>query len=181
MEPLIGQIMMFAGTFAPKGWAYCEGQLISISQNQALYSILGNTYGGDGINNFALPDLRGRAPIHKGHGPGLSPINLGEQGGTEKVTLDMSNMPAHNHALNVSNSAGTSFNPEGNVPAASQFQENRQSPVINVNSYNGNFPNTAMSPSTISVQGGNQPFNSRNPYLGINYIIALEGVYPMRD
>lgn len=180
MEPLLGQIMIFAGPFAPRGWAFCEGQLLAISSNTALYSILGTTYGGNGTTTFALPDLRGRAPIHKGQGPGLSNITLGENGGTEQVSLTVQNMPAHNHALNVSNSAGTSFNPEGNVPAASQFQENRQSPVINVSSYNDS-PNTAMAPNTISNQGGNQPFNNRNPYLGINYIIALQGVYPMRD
>lgn len=180
MEPFIGQIMMFAGNFAPRGWAFCEGQLLPINQNQALFSILGTTYGGDGRTTFALPDLRGRAPIHKGQGPGMSNISLGQSGGTEQVTLTISNMPSHNHTLNASSEQGTDSNPSGKVPASSQFQLSRQEPVVNVNSYS-NSPNTNMSPNTIGIQGGNQPFNNRNPYLGINFVIALTGIYPSRE
>ncbi|MCH7399436.1 tail fiber protein [Belliella sp. DSM 107340] len=180
MEPLIGQIMMFAGNFAPRGWAFCEGQLLPISSNTALFSILGTIYGGDGRTTFALPDLRGRAPIHKGQGPGLSNISLGEVGGTEQVSLTVLNMPAHSHGMNASSDAGTSTSPSGNVPAAAQFQESRQSPITNVNSYN-NSPNTKMAPNAVSAEGGNMPFFNRNPFLAMNYIIALQGIYPSRD
>jgi len=180
MEPFIGQIMMFGGNFAPRGWAFCEGQLLPISSNTALFSILGTTYGGDGRTTFALPDLRGRAPIHAGHGPGLSDIRLGQKGGVEQVTLTASNMPSHNHPVNVSSAAGTSSSPSGAYPAASQFQADRSSPVVEVNSY-GNSTNATMGASTVGNAGGNIPFNNRDPYLGVNYIIALQGIFPSRS
>lgn len=180
MEPLIGQIMMFAGNFAPRGWAFCEGQLLPISSNSALFSILGTTYGGDGRTTFALPDLRGRAPIQAGHGPGLSPVQLGEKAGAEEVTLTVSNMPNHSHSLNASNAAGTSSNPAGNYPAVSQFQADRTSPVTQVNSY-GNTPNAPMGAQAVGNSGGSTPFKNRNPYLGVNYIIALVGIFPSRN
>ncbi|MEP6262888.1 MAG: tail fiber protein [Gillisia sp.] len=180
MEPFIGEIILFGGNFAPKGWAFCNGQILPISQNTALFSIIGTMYGGDGSTTFGLPDLRGRAPIHAGNGPGLSPVHIGEKGGIENVTLTVSHMPAHTHGLNVSNTEGTTSTPVGNYPAVSQYQADRSSPVVPVNSY-GNSPNEKMAPSTVDVQGGNMAFNIRNPYLAVNYIIALNGVYPTRD
>ncbi|SIT12251.1 phage tail protein [Belliella pelovolcani] len=179
MEPFIGQIMMFAGNFAPRGWAFCEGQLLPISSYSALFSILGTTYGGDGRTTFALPDLRGRGPIHFGAGPGLSPVSIGQSGGTEQVTLSTANIPPHNHTINVSNQPATSLNPDGNFPAAAQFQIDRQSPMVNVNAYGGS-PNATLSAAAVNQAGSGIPFNNRNPYLAISYVIALEGIFPSR-
>jgi microcystin-dependent protein len=174
-EPYIGSIVLFAGNFAPRGWALCQGQLLPIAQNTALFSILGTTYGGNGQTTFALPDLRGRAPIGTGQGPGLSNITLGEQAGTENVTLLTTNMPAHNHTINCDNNASSSLAPSGMIPGLS---DNRNAEV---NIYSSNTPNAVMNPQTVGVAGGSQPFNNRNPFLGINFIIALEGIFPSRN
>ncbi len=175
-EPFIGQIMMFAGNFAPRGWAFCQGQILSIAQNTALFSILGTTYGGNGQTTFALPDLRGRYPMQPGQGPGLSPRTLGEQGGTETVTLISTQMPAHTHALTASNSAADQPIPEGNVVAT------RIESGVPVNSYTTpNNINTTMAPNSIGIAGGSQPHNNMSPFLCINFIIALEGIYPSRN
>lgn len=179
MEPLIGQIMMFAGNFAPRDWAFCDGQLLPIAQYNALFSILGTTYGGDGRTTFALPDLRGRTPVHPGQGPGLASVLAGEKAGSAEVTLTVSNMPNHPHSLNASNTAGTSSSPVGNYPAVSQFQADRSSPVVQVNSYS-NASNETMAAPAVGNAGGSIPFNNRNPYLGVYYIIALQGIYPSR-
>lgn len=175
-EPFIGQIMMFAGNFAPRGWQFCQGQLISIAQNTALFSILGTTYGGNGTTTFALPDLRGRYPMQPGQGPGLSPRTLGEQGGSENVTLISTQMPAHTHALTASGAQGDQFSPEGHVSAV-QVDPNTQQPV---NMYSAT-PNTTMNPAAVGVAGGSQPHNNMSPYTCINFIIAMEGIFPSRN
>lgn len=171
-EAYIGEIRMFGGTFAPKGWALCNGQLLSVTQNSALFSILGTTYGGNGQTTFALPDLRGRLPMQPGQGPGLSPHSLGEQGGSETVTLLTTQMPAHNHSLHASGAQGDQFSPEGNVSAV-QLDSSQQP----VHMYSATF-NTNMNPGAIGTAGGNQPHNNMQPFLCVNFIIALEGIYP---
>lgn len=169
-EPFLGQIMMFAGNFAPRGWALCNGQILPIAQNTALFSILGTTYGGNGQTTFALPDLRGRVPMHPGQGPGLSNHDLGEASGSETVSLTVNNMPAHNHPANATNAAGSATRPGGNVPAATGAGSYAPGP--------GTAP---MSPAFIGAIGGSQPFNNLQPYLCVNFIIALEGIFPSRN
>jgi microcystin-dependent protein len=174
-DPYLGSIVMFAGNFAPQGWAFCAGQLLSISQNTALFSILGTTFGGDGIQTFALPDLRGRGPVGTGQGPGLSNINLGDTGGTETVTLSVANMPAHNHLVNCDNTGNSSTAPSGLIPGLANDR------TTSLALYSANPANATMNPSTVGMAGNGQPFNVRDPYLGINYIIALQGVFPSRN
>lgn len=171
-DPYLAEIRMFGGNFAPRGWALCNGQLLSIAQNTALFSLLGTTYGGDGKTTFALPDLRGRAPIHFGQGPGLTPRDLGESDGTETVTLLTTEMPAHTHLLNCNNSVQftSSPTPEGSVLGT----------VDSLNLYAPNA-NTTMSPTSIGVSGSSQPHNNMQPYLCVNFIIALEGIFPPRS
>lgn len=184
MDEYIGIVKMFAGNFAPKGWAFCQGQLLPIAQNTALYSILGTTYGGDGVNTFALPDLRSRVPVGVGQGPGLSTYVNGQLGGVENVTLTLPEIPMHTHAAQekVSASAGTTNNPVNNYSAASQVQIDRSAPPVPVNSYTGTSTGSAAA-DTISIlpAGGNQAHTNMQPYLGMNYIICLFGVYPPRD
>jgi len=187
MEPFIGQIMMFAGNFAPRGWAFCEGQLLAINQNTALFSILGTTYGGDGRTTFGLPDLRGRAPIHPGTGPGLTSRRLGEKNGTENNTLTQMQLPSHTHSasgtLNANNAVGNTNNPSGNSLAISKTPIDRTN-TVDTNTYTNAAANTPMA-NNVSVQvgntGGNQAVNNMQPFLGLNYIIALQGVYPSRS
>ena len=176
MEPFIGEIIMFGGNFAPRSWAFCNGQLLAISQNTALFSILGTTYGGDGRTTFALPDLRGRSAIHAGRGPGLSTVKLGQRGGTESVTLNLLNLPSHNHSASVKMQGadpvarGTdSTSPTNAFPAEGGVY--------------GTVANVEMGAGTVTVNnnGGNQPFNNRNPFEVVNYIIALFGTYPSRS
>lgn len=174
--PILGCIYMFAGNFAPRGYALCAGQLLAISQNTALFSLLGTTYGGDGITTFALPDLRGRSPISAGQGPGLTDITLGEVGGAETVTLLTSNMPLHNHSLNAD------ANPASvGAPAGASLADSGNSQSGGVPIYSSTNPNTPLNPQSIGFAGGNVPFPIRSPYLGINYIIATEGIYPSRN
>ncbi|MEZ4385631.1 MAG: tail fiber protein [Nannocystaceae bacterium] len=165
MEGMIGEIRLFAGNFAPRSWAFCEGQLLPISQNSALFSILGTMYGGDGRTTFALPDLRGRAPIGVGHGPGLSDIRQGEKGGAEQVTLTTSQLPSHNHQLRVSTN-------DGNTKEASQGY---LAPGNYATSANASAPAGA-----ITNTGGNLPVPIVQPYLGLRYIIAVQGIFPSR-
>jgi microcystin-dependent protein len=174
-EPYLGSIVMFAGNFAPRGWAFCTGQLLSISQNTALFSILGTTFGGDGVQTFALPDLRGRTPVGAGQGPGLSNINAGDKGGTETVTLTVANMPAHNHLVNCDNTGNSSTAPSGLIPGLANDR------TTSLNLYSSNPANATMNAATIGMTGNGQPFNVRDPYLGINYIIALQGIFPSRN
>lgn len=171
MNPYLGMIIMFGGNFAINGWAFCQGQILSIAQNTALFSLLGTTYGGNGQTTFALPDLRGRTPVGIGQGPGLSGIDLGQVAGSETITLLVNNLPAHNHPLPGSSLAGNANLPTGAVPANSgnldkEYSTDLSAPV-------------AMQPTGAS--GGGQPFGIRNPYLGMNFQIALQGIFPSRN
>ena len=176
--PYLGAIVLFAGNFAPRGWALCQGQLLPISQNTALFSILGTTYGGDGRTTFALPDLRGRVPVGNGQGPGLSGYQLGEQVGVEDVTLLATQMPAHNHAVQVSGSQANTANANNNFLAVANG--NYGGDAITVNTYNGT-PNATLGINSISVSGGSLPHENIQPSLCMNYIIALQGIFPSRD
>lgn len=175
-EQMLGEIRMFAGNFAPRGWAFCNGQILSIAQNTALFSLLGTTYGGNGSTTFALPDLRGRSPIGTGQGPGLSNYVLGQQGGIESQTLLTNNMPAHTHPLSepASTSAGTSNTPGADKVLAKAVTPDRQE----VNIYTTATPDTSLKSSPAGVTGGSIPLVTRAPFLAINYIIAVEGIYP---
>lgn len=175
-DQFIGEIRIFAGNFAPKGWAFCNGDLIPISQNTALFSLLGTTYGGDGKTNFALPDLRGRAPMHQGTGPGLTQRILGDADGVASVTLLPTQMPAHTHQAGCVTTQSNEANPSNAVWAANNAGGKGGGAAT------GYQPtaNTAMNPAAIAPSGGSQPHNNMQPYLGINFIIALQGEFPMR-
>jgi microcystin-dependent protein len=161
--PYIGEIRMFAGNFAPYGWMFCEGQLLPISENDALFALIGTTYGGDGQEMFALPDLRSRVPVH----PGLF-ITQAEMGGSEELYVTVNQIPAHNHAAGASAANGISDDPAGRVPARS---------AAGVPQY-GATPDTALAPAALLAAGGTGPHPNMQPYLGINYIISLFGVFP---
>lgn len=176
-EAFLGEIRMFGGNFAPKGWATCDGQLLSISQNTALFAILGTTYGGNGQTTFALPDLRGRRPVHQGQGPGLSSYTLGEMAGVESATLTISNMPAHNHLVNCANATATQPNPGGNVCA----QEFDSTGTAGNGYLTPDKINAQMAPNTITTSGSNVPFPILDPFLCVNFIICLEGIFPSRN
>lgn len=202
-EPFIGEIIMFAGNFAPRGWALCNGQLMSIAQNTALFSILGTTYGGDGRVNFALPDLRGRVPVHSGNasqGPGLQPVTLGESAGTPTTTILTSNLPPHTHAatfspagltavVSVANTPADQSDPNGNVLAQSQVPSRTDPTIVNSYASAGTAPTGALSgvsvtgtgQVTVGVTGGGIPLETQPPYLGLNFIIAVQGIFPSRN
>ena len=167
-DPFLAEIKLFAGNFAPRGWAFCNGQILSIAQNTALFSLLGTTYGGNGQTTFALPDLRGRVPVHPGQGPGLSNVTLGQAAGSENVTLQQTQMPAHGHLVAASNGGAGGSRPAGNFLAAG-------------GSYAAASDGTTMNPGMVQNTGGSQPHENRQPYLGLNFIIALEGVFPSRN
>ncbi|HSY51568.1 MAG TPA: tail fiber protein [Thermoanaerobaculia bacterium] len=173
MDPFVAEIRIFPFNFAPKGWAFCDGQILPLSQNTALFSLLGTTYGGDGKSNFALPDMQGNVPMHPGQGPGLSLHDLGETGGSETVTLLESEIPSHNHNIMGVNSNGNRTNPVGNsisraVNSTPYFPSSPTPPFVN-------FNDNAITPA-----GGDQPHNNMQPYLTLNFCIALQGVYPPR-
>ncbi len=168
----IGEVRLFAGTFAPRGWAFAAGQLLSITQNTALFSIVGTTYGGDGRTTFALPDLRGRVPVGAGQGPGLTNRRPGQKGEGERHSLTAAEMPSHSHAAVASNEAGTQSVPQGNV-WASHKRAKVYLPA-------GGQP-VSMSKSAIARTGGSQAFSTMQPFLGLNYIICLQGIYPSRN
>lgn len=176
MDGTIGEIRLFAGNFAPRNWAFCAGQLMSISQNTALFSILGTTYGGNGQTTFALPDLRGRVPVGTGQGPGLSNKDLGQLAGVETVTLSTTQMPAHNHLVNVNSGAGTSGAPNGNFIAGAVDATANALPSF-ATAANANTLNAG----SIANTGGSQPHENMPPYLGLNYIICLFGIFPSRN
>ena len=165
-EPFIAQIVMFAGNFAPRGWAFCDGQLLPIAQNQALFSLLGTTYGGDGRTTFGLPDLRGRLPMHPGSGPGLTNRRLGEKGGAETVTLTQAQIPVHSHKQRAGKKAD-SADPGGRVCAATSG-----------NSYSGTADSDMGDTSSI---GGSQAHTNVQPFQCVNFIIALQGIFPSRS
>lgn len=176
-EPYLGEIKMFGGNFAPRGYAMCSGQLLSISQNTALFSILGTTFGGNGQSTFGLPDFRGRSPIHQGQGPGLSPMVLGEASGSESVTLLSSQMPMHVHPLGVSTA-------EANLPSpgtGTSFGAATDKDGNPVNLYVAAAPNVTLSQQSVGIAGGSQPVGLRNPFLTVTFIIATEGLFPTRN
>ncbi len=158
---------MFAGNFAPQGWAICNGQVLAIAENDALFSLLGTTYGGDGQNTFALPDLRSRVPLHQGQGNGLSNRTLGQAGGEENVTLVVPQLPAHTHAATASSAAGTATSPAGNVWAAG-----------NNTPFSDQASDAQMSAAAVQAVGGSQPHDNMLPFLAVNFIMALQGIYP---
>ena len=164
-QPYVGEIKMFAGNFAPAGWMFCEGQLLPISEYETLFNLIGTTYGGDGQSTFALPDLRGRLPVHQGNG-----FTLAETGGVETITLTVSQIPAHSHALLGSSGLAASTSPQGNLPAAAS--------VVNVSAYGTDQPVTTVSPASITSTGGSQPHDNFQPYLCVDFIISLFGVFP---
>jgi len=169
MDPFLGQIILAAFSFAPRGFALCDGSLLNIFDHEALFSLLGTVYGGDGQRTFGLPDLRGRSPVNVGAGAGLSAVELGQKGGAETVKLTTAQQPAHSHLAAVSQAAGTSTTPAKQVPATSSAA------VYAAASDASNF-----SPTHIRSTGGNQAHENRPPYLGLNYFIAVEGIYPTR-
>jgi microcystin-dependent protein len=170
---------MFAGNFAPRGWAFCEGQLLSIASNTALFSLVGTTYGGDGRTNFALPDLRGRVAIHPGQGPGLSSYVLGQAGGTEQVTLLVTQMPAHAHTGTVRVGAEGKGSGATSI-AAGSFLGNAVGDSIYRTVDGGNAANAVKGVQT-DIAGNSQPHTNIQPYLCVNFIIALEGIFPPRN
>lgn len=172
-ECFVGEIRMFGGNFAPVNWAQCDGQTLSISQNDVLFSLIGTTYGGDGINTFKLPDMRGRIPIHMGTGPGLTTRIIGQAFGAESVVLNTGGMPQHTHALYASSSDGTSNNPAGNVLAGS-------TQTVLIYTSTSTAPIT-MSSSALGVAGGNTAHPNMMPTQCVNFIIALAGIYPSRS
>jgi len=174
-DPFLAEIRMFGGNFAPRGWALCNGQLMSISQNTALFSLLGTTYGGDGRTTFGLPNLQGTAPMQQGQGPGLSDRFLGESGGEPFVTLIQSEMPQHTHTALAVDDAGDSTDPTGRTWAQA-LQGRVGDKLYSV----GQAPNQIMGTQAVLPTGGSQPHNNMPPYLTVTFIIALQGIFPQR-
>jgi microcystin-dependent protein len=162
-QPYVGELRMFAGNFAPAGWMFCDGQLLPISENETLFQLIGTTYGGDGQSTFALPDLRGRLPIHQGNG-----FILAETGGVETVTLTTAQIPAHTHALVATGAPGNAINPGGNLPAQS----------LNVTPYINDVPGASFNATALGSVGGSQPHTNVQPYLCVDFIISLFGIFP---
>jgi microcystin-dependent protein len=200
-DPYLGEIRMVGFTFAPYGWALCQGQTIAITQNQALFALLGTTYGGNGTSNFNLPDLQGRSPVGTGTGAGLTTINPGDEGGQENASLTINNLPSHTHVATVS--GGITVSGAVTIPASSASGNTSNTPsptaVLGAPTYSGhdvslystNTPNTSLAPINVTLQGGapsiensmtgnSMPVALRNPYLGLTCIIALQGLYPTR-
>jgi microcystin-dependent protein len=177
MEAYIGQIILFAGNFNPKNFMLCNGQILAIRTNTALFSLLGTTYGGDGKTTFALPDLRGRNAIQQGQGPGLTPRILGETGGTPTVTLITTEMPAHVHLVNANNASGSTNDPTNNFPGVAVDAGSGNEYTI----YTSTAPNSNFNMTAVGPQGGNQPHQNMPPYLGLNFIICVQGVFPARN
>ena len=162
-QPYVGEIRIFAGNFAPAGWSFCEGQLMAIAENETLFQLIGTTYGGDGQSTFALPDLRGRLPIHQGNG-----FTLAETGGAEQVTLTANQIPAHSHPLLAAAVGGNATSPAGNLPASS----------FGVTPYLNDVPNGNFHAAAIAPVGGSQPHSNFQPYLCVDFIISLFGIFP---
>jgi microcystin-dependent protein len=171
MDEFMGIIKMFAGTYAPDGWAFCDGSILNIKDNAALFSILNTTYGGDGIKNFALPDLRGCVPLGMGRNPNRMSYSIGDNGGSENTVLLTSNLPPHSHTITCSNQPGNQADPTGNIPAHSGNSDKE---------YSNSSPTAAMAPYMVGTTGMGQPISVMQPYLAINYIICIKGAYPPR-
>jgi len=170
-EPFVGEIRMFAGNFAPRGWAFCDGQLLAVSQNDALFSLLGTIYGGDGRTTFGLPDMRGRIPNHAGSGPGLSPRRLGAKLGTENETLTTNQLPSHSHVFQASTAAGTQSSNNGQYLASS----------ANVRVFRPAGANSTLLNTSVNNTGGSRSHSNLMPFLCVNFIISLFGIYPSRN
>lgn len=180
MDPLLAMIFAFGSNFAPSGYAFCNGQILAISSNTALFSLLGTTYGGNGTSNFALPNLQGRAPIGMGQSPGTSNYILGQSGGVETVTLTTNQIPSHTHLVNVNNGAGgTAPGTTTYLAAGPSTGSGPNASVLNI--YTTNANNTTLNTNTIAASGGGQPFTVVQPYLAISYVIAISGVFPSRN
>ncbi|CAG0949648.1 MAG: phage tail protein [Rhizobiaceae bacterium] len=171
-EPFIGQLMLTGANFCPRGWAQADGQILSIAQNTALFSLYGTTYGGNGQTTFALPDLRGRSAIHQGTGPGLSPYVEGQVGGKESFTITTDQMPAHNHGVQATNQTADKGGPDGRYLGGG---------VGNDDTYHDGPPNKIMAAGMIQFTGGNQPVSHRGPFLTLMWCVALEGIFPSRN
>ncbi|MCQ8117314.1 phage tail protein [Methylomonas rosea] len=191
-DPFLGEICTFTYNFCPRGYLEAAGQTLSIQQNTALFSLLGTQYGGDGVQTFALPDLRGRSPIGDGQGPGLSPIQVGEETGSEFVTILPSQMPAHNHtaqtnvlisaSINAVSTAGNTTNPSGKVLATSASRDNLYSNATpNASLDPGAISASASATTTVGISGGSQPLYIRSPVLGVKYCVATQGIFPSRN
>ena len=172
-DPFVAEIRIFPFNFAPKGWAWCDGQILPLSQNTALFSLLGTTYGGDGKSNFALPNMQGNAPMHPGQGPGLSLHDLGETGGSETVQLLPSEMPAHSHAMNASGDPADNNQPGGNMAAKPLGRGNSLYTTVT-------SPLVSMNINELAPSGGGLPHNNMMPYLTLYFCIAMQGVFPPR-
>jgi microcystin-dependent protein len=169
--PFVGEILVVPYEFAPNGWAFCDGSVLPISQNEALFNLIGTTYGGDGVSTFALPDLRGRTAVHMGQGPGLSAYVIAQNGGEESVTLSVSQMPAHTHTALGTSSLGSSPSPSGNVWAAQS----------RLDIYSSAGPFVQMAGGALSSAGNGLPHDNQSPYLVMNYVISLFGIFPSRN
>ena len=165
-QPYVGEIRLFAGNFAPLGWAFCDGQLLSIAQSEVLFNLIGTTYGGDGQNTFALPDLRGRVPVHQGNG-----YVIGQLGGTENVTLSAGQMPAHQHAMYASTAAASPAHGPAEVLGSSAAMK----------FYGTGTPNMAMDANALTAAGGNQPHENMPPFVAVNYIVSMFGIFPTQN
>jgi microcystin-dependent protein len=172
-QPYIGAIFMFAGDFAPRGYQLCQGQILPIAQYTPLFSILGTTYGGNGSTTFALPDLRGRGPIGQGAAPTLSPVVLGQVGGNQNVSILISNMPSHNHTINCDSGGAANTDPTASIPGNPGLGQQAI--------WSAGPANSTMLPTMVGLAGNSVPVNIQNPYLGLNYIIAIEGLFPSRN
>lgn len=168
-QPFIGEIRMFGGNFPPSGWAMCDGQLMPISENEALFTLIGTTYGGDGQETFAVPDLRGRLPMHQGAGPGLNPKTIGEKSGAESVTLTVNQIPAHTHPPQSFSGSGDQTTPQNGIWAGAATSR-----------YSSSAPNLAMMNTLVGIAGGSQPHDNMQPYLTISFIISLFGIFPQQ-
>ncbi len=176
MEPLIGQIILFGGNFAPRGWAFCDGQALAIAEHEALYAILGTSYGGDGRTTFCLPDLRGRVPMHAGQAPGLSPRELGDKVGAERVALTATQLPEHRHEMLVSDEPADTSQPEQTALGGAAIYVNMREGTHRQKSE----PKTPLHSKTIGLTGGSAPHENMQPTLCLNYIIAVQGMFPAR-
>jgi len=185
IDPYLANITIFAGNFAPRGWMFCQGQLLAIAEYDALFALIGTTYGGDGQNTFALPDLRSRVAVHAGQGTGLSPYVLGQAGGVENTTLLSSNLPVHNHTvltMTISNGVpATNANGTANNPGPNAYPAQVSGSNNYANSPAGNPMGISVSQTTTAIAGSSQPVSTIAPYLAMNYIIAVEGIFPSRN